>query len=131
MLIEDHQHVRPEASARRFSGNALHVVFFRDDRRDVAPERRQQFHHPSPTRVPAIHRLRVHLGIDIGDPTDLHPTNKADVGRRLAIAARHLIYGEAIAPSGPAVARVTRRGGDVVVSFRDVKGLKTPPCGSK
>jgi hypothetical protein len=32
--------------------------------------------------------------IDIGDPHNLHPTNKQDVGRRLARAARHVIYGE-------------------------------------
>ena len=63
--------------------------------------------------------------LDIGDPANLHPTNKREVGRRLAIAARHLIYGERFAPSGPVVARVTRRGPDVVVSMRDVTGALT------
>ena len=63
--------------------------------------------------------------LDIGDPANLHPTNKRDVGRRLAIAARSLIYGERFAPSGPVVARVTRLGPDVVVSMRDVTGALT------
>ena len=63
--------------------------------------------------------------VDIGDPADLHPTNKREVGRRLAIAARHLIYGERIPPSGPVVAGVARRGPDVVVSFSDVTGALT------
>ncbi|MEO8077430.1 MAG: sialate O-acetylesterase [Acidobacteriota bacterium] len=67
----------------------------------------------------------VAVTVDIGDPANLHPTNKREVGRRLAIAARHLIYGEPIAPSGPVVARVTRRGPDVVVSMRDVTGALT------
>ncbi len=59
---------------------------------------------------------------DIGDPKLLHPTNKQEIGRRLAIAARHLEYGEAIAPSGPRAA-AARRGGDAVtVSFKDVTG---------
>jgi sialate O-acetylesterase len=60
--------------------------------------------------------------VDIGDAANLHPTNKREVGRRLAIAARHLIYGERLPPSGPVVARVTRRGPEVVVSMRDVTG---------
>ena len=63
--------------------------------------------------------------VDIGDPTDLHPTNKREVGRRLSIAARHLIYGERIPPSGPVVDSVRRRGSDVVISFRDVTGALT------
>jgi sialate O-acetylesterase len=70
-------------------------------------------------------RAAIAVTADIGNATDLHPTNKRDVGRRLAIAARHLIYGERIAPSGPAVASVTRRGSSVVVSFRDVTGTLT------
>jgi sialate O-acetylesterase len=71
--------------------------------------------------------------VDIGDPTNLHPTNKREVGRRLAIAARHLIYGERIPPSGPALERVMRRGSSVVVTFRDITGAlsmrKSDPSG--
>jgi sialate O-acetylesterase len=63
--------------------------------------------------------------VDIGDSADLHPTNKREVGRRLSIAARHLIYGERIPPSGPVVDRVTRRGSAVVIEFRDLTGALT------
>src|SRR5436190_1165183 len=63
--------------------------------------------------------------VDIGDQADLHPTNKREVGRRLSIAARHLIYGERIPPSGPEVDRVTHRGSDMVIAFRDVTGALT------
>ena len=67
---------------------------------------------------------------DIGDPTDLHPTNKREVGRRLAIAARAQIYGERLFPSGPIVSSVTRRGTSVVVAFRDVSGALTLKSGT-
>jgi sialate O-acetylesterase len=60
--------------------------------------------------------------VDIGNQTDLHPTNKREVGRRLAIAAQHLIDGAARGPSGAEVASVTRRGSDVVIAFRGMTG---------
>jgi sialate O-acetylesterase len=59
--------------------------------------------------------------IDIGDAHNLHPTNKQDVGRRLALAARHVIYGESIAPSGPVALSAVRADGQVVVGFGDVE----------
>ena len=60
--------------------------------------------------------------IDIGDPQNLHPTNKQEVGRRLARAARHVVYGESIAPSGPVAIGAVHTDGKVVVDFRDVEG---------
>jgi sialate O-acetylesterase len=59
--------------------------------------------------------------IDVGEAHNLHPTNKQDVGKRLARAARHVIYGESIAPSGPAPRDVTRVDGQVAVEFADVE----------
>ena len=70
-------------------------------------------------------RTAIAVTLDIGDPANLHPTNKREVGRRLAVAARHLIYGERIAPSGPLVVAAARRGPNVIVSFRDVTGALT------
>lgn len=39
--------------------------------------------------------------IDIGDRDDIHPRKKRDVGQRLASAARHVAYGEALVYTGP------------------------------
>ncbi|CAD0364524.1 sialate O-acetylesterase [Xanthomonas hortorum] len=60
------------------------------------------------------------VAIDIGDRYDIHPANKQELGRRLARAARHVVYGDAIAPSGP-VPRSVRRDGDALrIDFDDV-----------
>ena len=58
--------------------------------------------------------------IDLGNKFDIHPRNKQDVGRRLARAARHVIYGENITPSGPVPAQATRDAQDVTVTFDHV-----------
>ena len=42
------------------------------------------------------------MTIDIGDPKDIHPRNKQEVGRRLSLVARRLVYGEKkLVDSGP------------------------------
>lgn len=55
--------------------------------------------------------------IDVGDRYDIHPTNKQQVGRRLALAARRLIHGEDIVASGPTPIDARRAAGQVVVRF--------------
>lgn len=42
------------------------------------------------------------MTVDIGDPKDIHPRNKQEVGRRLSLVARKMVYGEPdLIASGP------------------------------
>jgi sialate O-acetylesterase len=59
--------------------------------------------------------------IDVGEPRNLHPTNKQDVSRRLARAARRVIYGESIPASGPTPMRAIRNSQQISVEFADVE----------
>lgn len=61
--------------------------------------------------------------IDIGNPDDVHPTDKVDVGSRLALAARALSYGENIEYSGPLFRQATTEGAAIRVWFDHAKGL--------
>jgi sialate O-acetylesterase len=67
-------------------------------------------------------RAALAITIDVGDAGELHPQNKQAVGLRLARAARSMAYGEKIAPSGPQLAAVARRGAAIAVTFKDVTG---------
>jgi sialate O-acetylesterase len=65
------------------------------------------------------------LAIDIGDRWDIHPANKQELGRRLALAARRAAYGESLVASGPRPIEARRSGAEVVVRFDDVgEGLR-------
>jgi sialate O-acetylesterase len=62
--------------------------------------------------------------IDVGEPHNLHPTDKQDVAKRLVRAARHVIYGDSTPPSGPTPLRAIRKGQEITVEFGDIeKGL--------
>jgi sialate O-acetylesterase len=62
--------------------------------------------------------------IDIGNPDNVHPTDKVDVGHRLALAARALAYGEGVSYSGPIFRQATPEGGEIRAWFdHHAKGL--------
>ncbi|WP_199848888.1 sialate O-acetylesterase [Sphingomonas sp. STIS6.2] len=75
-------------------------------------------------RVAAADRhAGVAVTLDIGDALDIHPGEKHAVGQRLAQVMRAAVYGERIAPSGPAIARAQRAaGGGVALDFSGVTG---------
>ena len=55
--------------------------------------------------------------IDLGEPNDVHPTRKYEVGRRLALAAKSRVYGIPGDFSGPIFAGAKREGSTMRVSF--------------
>ncbi len=60
--------------------------------------------------------------IDIGNRDDVHPTNKQEVGRRLARAARHVVFGEKLSASGAMPDSARQTDSLVEVRFKDFEG---------
>ena len=60
---------------------------------------------------------------DIGAKNDVHPTNKKDVGNRLARWALNNVYSHGIMPSGPLPYSAVYKDGKVVVSYEYSDGL--------
>jgi len=54
---------------------------------------------------------------DVGNPENIHPTNKEPVGQRLALAARALAYGEKIEYSGPLYKSAETNGNSITINF--------------
>jgi sialate O-acetylesterase len=59
---------------------------------------------------------------DIGNRDDVHPTNKQELGRRLARAARNVVYGEKISPAGAQPLSAKREASGVIVEFEKADG---------
>ena len=57
------------------------------------------------------------VGIDIGDPKNIHPANKQEVGRRLALIALKQVYGKDVVAEGPTVKAAAFTAGKVTLSF--------------
>ncbi len=59
--------------------------------------------------------------IDIGEWNDIHPLNKKDVGKRLALAAQKVAYGdEKVIYSGPIYQSMKIAGNKVILTFKNI-----------
>ncbi|MFA6175098.1 MAG: sialate O-acetylesterase [Phycisphaerae bacterium] len=75
------------------------------------------------TRTLALPDTAMAVTIDVGDETDIHPTNKQDVGRRLAWSALSNIHGlEDVTPSGPLYKACKVEGSQMRLYFEHLGG---------
>jgi len=70
----------------------------------------------------ALPRTGMVVTLDIGDARDIHPRNKKEVGRRLALQALRDPYGEDVIADGPTPSVVTREGGTLRIKFAGAEG---------
>lgn len=71
-----------------------------------------------------LHNTAMAVTIDIGNPDNVHPTDKVDVGERLARAARALSYGETVEYNGPMFRQATPEGNAIRAWFDHARGLQ-------
>lgn len=75
----------------------------------------------------AVGNTAMAVAIDIGEWNDIHPLNKEDVGKRLALAAENIAYGEKnVVYSGPVYQSMRIEGNKIILSFTNKgSGLAT------
>ena len=63
--------------------------------------------------------------IDVGEKNDIHPENKLDVGKRLAMSALYHVYGcQEVVPSGPEIVKAQSENSSVRLYFKYAEKLQ-------
>ncbi|MEI6644656.1 MAG: sialate O-acetylesterase [bacterium] len=71
----------------------------------------------------ALPSCGVAIGIELGSAVTIHPPNKQDVGKRLALVALEKTYGQKIESSGPRFDSMKVEGSAIRVTFTHAAGL--------
>ena len=76
-------------------------------------------------RLSSENNTAMAVAIDLGEWNDIHPLNKKDVGKRLALQAVNLIYGDnKTVHSGPTLKTIKAENGKLILTFENIgKGL--------
>jgi len=88
-------------------------------------DREWAFQREAQAKVLALPHTGMAVTIDIGDPNNIHPTNKQDVGRRLALVALADTYGRTEECSGPRLAGMKRDKAALRLTFTHAAGLRS------
>jgi sialate O-acetylesterase len=78
------------------------------------------------TETLKLHNTGMAVTTDIGDAKDIHPTNKQDVGKRLAAIALNNVYDKKMVYSGPTFKSQEIKGNQIILTFDNLgSGLST------
>jgi sialate O-acetylesterase len=78
------------------------------------------------TKTLSLQNTGMAVTTDIGDPKDIHPRNKQDVGLRLALQALNKTYNKTLVSSGPRFESMKVEGNKAFLSFSETgSGLMT------
>jgi sialate O-acetylesterase len=69
-----------------------------------------------------LSRTSMVTAIDTGETWDIHPPHKRIIGQRMALAARHIAYGESLIFSGPVLAGCCIDGDHALLRFDSLGG---------
>ena len=91
-------------------------------RRDLQPQSEWAAIREAQRKALKLDGVSMMVNIDIGEANDIHPKNKQEVGRRLALLALNRTYGREEACAAPEFFQMSVRDGRAILSFRPVQG---------
>jgi sialate O-acetylesterase len=84
-----------------------------------------QWFRESQDQLATLSNAYVVVTLDTGNPSDIHPTDKEPIGKRLALLGRKYALGEAIEAHGPMFGNMSVVGNQVTIGFSHADGLTT------
>ena len=117
---------RPNFRAFELSNSSLPFYFVQIAnylaRQDVQPESEWAAIREAQRKALQLDGVGMAVNIDIGEANDIHPRNKQEVGRRLALLALNRTYGKELLCAAPEYSQMRVRDGRAVLTFRPVWG---------
>jgi sialate O-acetylesterase len=110
---------------RRWGADELPFLFVQLANWIPAPEKSWPEVREAQAEALALRRTGMAVAIDVGGPDELHPRDKKTIGRRLALAARALAYGEDVEYQGPTFRQAVPEGSALRVWLDHAGGLET------
>jgi sialate O-acetylesterase len=108
-----------------FPFGIIQLPNYRDPKDDPADEPWSHVREAQRRTAASTPNAGLIVTIDIGEARDIHPKNKLDLGRRMALWALVDVYGRKLTRSGPMFAKAKIAGSKIILSFDDVgQGLK-------
>lgn len=79
----------------------------------------------------AVKNTGMAVTLDIGNPANIHPANKKDVGERLALWSLAKDFGKDVVFTGPIYKSMNVNGGNIILDFEYAEGLNIKPDNGK
>jgi len=111
-----------------FPFGIIQLPNYRDQKNEPADEAWSHIREGQRRTSRSLAKTGLIVTIDIGEARDIHPKNKLDVGKRMALWALADVYSKSSASSGPSFrsAAASASGSEMIVTFDDAgRGLKT------
>ncbi|MCU0724205.1 MAG: sialate O-acetylesterase [Planctomycetes bacterium] len=109
-----------------FPFHFVQLANFRARAAEPGPSEWAELREAQRATLEALPATGMAVTIDIGDAGDIHPKNKQEVGRRLALLALAKDYGKDVIASGPVFVTAERRGDGMALRFAEVAGGLRP-----
>ncbi len=82
------------------------------------------------SRALSVPNTAMAVAIDLGEAHNIHPKNKQEVGRRLALLALARVYDQKVDAESPRFAQAKPEGGEIRITFQYGEGLKSSDGGA-